>query len=83
MKIKNWKGLLVFAMLGALLLGCALQGGGETIRRLSYPEFWQLAQQGEIASVTLSDSADWQVILRSGKAASTPNPRSQRLPEIY
>ena len=81
MKIENWKGLLVFAMLGALLLGCALQGGGETIRRLTYPEFWQLAQQGEIASVTLSDSADWQVLLRSGEAASTPNPRSDSAKE--
>ena len=42
MKIKNWKGLLVFAMLGALLLGCAL---------LAFP-CAALAEEGETPDET-------------------------------
>lgn len=81
MKKGNWKGLLVFAMLGALMLACALKGTGETVQQLSYPEFWQLAEQGQIATVALQDSPDWQVTLQSGQTAQTPNPRSETAKE--
>ena len=76
MKIKNWKGLLFFSMLGALIVLCLFQGIGEETRRLSYPEFWSLAESGEIASVTLGDGEEWQVGLADGQRALTPNPRA-------
>ncbi len=81
MKKRKWKGLLVFLMLGALIFACALKGTGETVQQLSYPEFWQLAEQGQIAAVVMQDSPEWRITLQSGQTVQTPNPRSETAKE--
>ena len=55
MKQKSWKGILVFAMLGMLIILCLTQGTGNDTEEISYQEFWKLAEQGEIASVSIGN----------------------------
>ncbi len=76
MKHKSWKGILVFAMLGMLIILCLTQGTGNDTEEISYQEFWQLAEQGEIASVLIGNGENWQVEMKNGISAITPNPRA-------
>ncbi|MBQ9197947.1 MAG: AAA family ATPase [Clostridia bacterium] len=76
MKPKRWQGILVFCMIGVLLLGYGVKAGRQTEETLSYADFWQLAQQGEIASVVIGSGVTWQVTMKDGRQAITPNPRA-------
>lgn len=76
LKWKNWKGFLVFFMLGLLGILCLTQGDEAKPRALSYPEFWEMAENGGIQSVRLGSGASWQVTLKDGALAETPNPRA-------
>ena len=76
MKNKRWQGLMVLGMIGALLIFLLAREAGDAPARLSYPEFWQLAEQGKIESVTLGSGDTWQVQFTDGTRAATPNPRA-------
>ena len=67
MKEKRAKEILVFLMLGALLAVALLSAQGEGARRLSYREFWALAEAGQVDSVRMSGGDFWQVTLESGE----------------
>ena len=75
-KNKRWQGLMVLGMIGALLIFLLAREAGDAPARLSYPEFWQLAEQGKIESVTLGSGDTWQVQFTDGTRAATPNPRA-------
>ena len=76
MKNKRWQGLMVLGMIGALLIFLLAREAGDAPARLSYPEFWQLAEHGKIESVTLGSGDTWQVQFTDGTRAATPNPRA-------
>ena len=75
MKEKRAKEILVFLMLGALLAVALLSAQGEGARRLSYREFWALAEAGQVDSVRMSGGDFWQVTLESGEKATAPDPK--------
>ena len=75
MKEKRAKEILVFLMLGALLAVALLSAQGEGARRLSYREFWALAEAGKVDSVRMSGGDFWQVTLESGEKATAPDPK--------
>ena len=75
-KNKRWQGLMVLGMIGALLIFLLAREAGDAPARLSYPEFWQLAEHGKIESVTLGSGDTWQVQFTDGTRAATPNPRA-------
>lgn len=77
MKLKNWKGIFVFSMLAVLAILCLTQSSGEGPQMLSYTQFWQLAKEGKVQSVSIGDGEAWQVRLEEGQLALTPNPRAQ------
>lgn len=77
MKIKSWKGALVFLMLGTLLLLGAGKGTETHTEEISYSAFWELAEKGEIASVAMGDGENWKVEMKNGTLAYTPNPRAE------
>ena len=74
---KNWKGIMVLFMAAALLVMCLSQGNAREVRRLSYREFWDMAQAGQIHLVRMGEDENWRVQLADGTAALTPNPRAQ------
>lgn len=76
-KKEKLEGLMVFGMLAALMALCLLSGGGEEAKPLSYGEFWQMAENGGVAEVTMGDGENWDVLLRDGQKAVTPNPRAE------
>jgi len=76
MKWKNWKGFIVFFMLGTLAILFVAGSSGESPRILTYPEFWQIAKAGGVQSVRMGEGENWQVILSDGQLAITPNPRA-------
>jgi len=76
MKWKNWKGGLVFAMLGLLILLCLMDGKRKEIHPLTYVQFWQMAEDGLVQSVTVGEGEMWQATLQDGTLARTPNPRA-------
>lgn len=75
-KWKNWKGIFVFFMVATLVVLCLADGAGSSPRMLSYPEFWQMAETGEIQSVRMGDGENWHAVLSDGQMALTPNPRA-------
>ena len=66
-----------FALIGAALLAWYIRGQEESPRALTYPEFWEMAESGEIKSVTVGDGDEWRVTTRDGETAVTPNPRAE------
>ena len=70
-----WRRAAAFALIGAALLFWFVRGREEPPRVLSYPEFWRMAEDGEIDSVSLGDGEDWRVETKGGETALTPNPR--------
>ena len=62
MKQNRLGGLIVFGMLAILMILCLAFPTGDEAQALSYTEFWQMAQNGEIAEVALTNAADWQVL---------------------
>ncbi|MBE5783184.1 MAG: ATP-dependent zinc metalloprotease FtsH [Clostridiales bacterium] len=81
MKIKKWKGILVFAMVGLLCLVALIPGENRAVKEISYIDFWSLAEKGEILSVGMGNEENWEVTLKDGTAATTPNPRSEGVKE--
>ena len=77
LKRDKWKGLLVFAMIGITLLILLGQGMGEKPVFLSYPEFWDMAESGQVKSLKMSDGEKWDAELRDGTKIQTPNPRAE------
>ena len=76
MKKKRWMGLIVLCMAGALMLILLMKGAGEQADFLSYPDFWALAENGQVEKVVLGSGANWLVTLTDGSQAVTPNPRA-------
>lgn len=77
MKQKRWMGPVVFAMVGVLCLLFFIQGGRDTPETLSYPDFWFLAEEGLVDKVAMGGGDMWQVTLKDGAKAQTPDPRAQ------
>lgn len=77
MKKRRWQGLMVLGMIGALLIFLLARQAGDSPTRLAYSEFWQLAAQGQVESVTLDSGDTWQVQMKNGTRAVTPNPRAE------
>ena len=75
MQKKRMQGVLVFCMIGALLGIWAL--GQERPERISYTDFWALVQEGEVVSVLMDGSGEWQGETLSGQKITTPDPRSE------
>ncbi|MBQ9262765.1 MAG: AAA family ATPase [Clostridia bacterium] len=72
---RGW-GLMVFAMIGVVLILCLMDGAGRQAVPISYGDFWQMAEDGQIESVILGNGDTWQAVLQDGTQAVTPNPRS-------
>ena len=68
--------LALCALIAAAGIG-RLAVAGEEIPQIGYAAFWEMAEQGEVESVILSDGENWQVTLRDGSRALTPNPRAE------
>ena len=77
MKNRRWRGLIGCAVLGALLIVLWMREMGNPSPVLSYADFWRMAENGEVRSVTLGEGAEWQVTLQDGSAVRTPNPRAE------
>ena len=76
MKKTQKKGALVMLLLlTALALGAFLKNG-EPPMKLTYSEFQRRAERGEIASVTVSEKAEWTAIFPTGETVLFPNPRT-------
>lgn len=78
MKMKKWMRVAACLAAGALIafLLLGLNREERESAALSYPAFWQAAERGEVQSVRVSDTDRWQVRLRDGTSAWTPNPRA-------
>ena len=77
MKITREKGALAALMLFMLLgLGALLKNDGEPAK-MTYADFWDMAERGEVSSVTVSDSAEWTAVLSAGETVAFPNPRTE------
>ena len=77
MKKTRWKVWIGGALAGAALLACVFFRPAETPATVSYPEFWEKAESGQIDQVTVGDGAFWQLTLPDGTRAQTPNPRAE------
>lgn len=77
MKKTRWKVWIGGALAGAALLACVFFRPAETPATVSYPEFWEKAESGQIDQVTVGDGAFWQLTLPDGTRAQTPNPRTE------
>ena len=76
MKKKTWQGALVFLMIGVMAALALYSKGQADTPALSYADFWRMAQDGEVASVTMGTGDTWRVTLRDGGTATTPDPRA-------
>lgn len=76
MKKKTWQGALVFLMIGVMAVLALYSKGQADTPALSYADFWRMAQDGEVASVTMGTGDTWRVTLRDGGTATTPDPRA-------
>lgn len=76
MKKKTWQGALVFLMIGVMAALALYSKGQADMPALSYADFWRMAQDGEVASVTMGTGDTWRVTLRDGGTATTPDPRA-------
>lgn len=76
MKKKTWQGALVFLMIGVMAALALYSKGQADMPAPSYADFWRMAQDGEVASVTMGTGDTWRVTLRDGGTATTPDPRA-------
>ena len=75
MKRKSWRGAAAVALIAAALIGIVAAGERDKPVALSYLEFWDMAESGQVQSVTIGDEP-WQVVLSDGTHAQTPDPRA-------
>ena len=77
MKITHRKGILTALLLFmALGMGVLLKHDAQPMK-ITYSEFWDKAERGEVSSVTVSENADWTAMLSTGETVTFPNPRTE------
>ena len=69
-------GPLVFAMAGALIVFFLAKGTGEQPISLTYPDFWDLAEAGQVENVAMASGDQWTGTMTDGTRFKTPNPRA-------
>lgn len=76
MKEQRVKKAAAFILIGAALCLGLFRTWGDAPQELSYEEFWEMAERGEIRSAAIGDGDAWRVVTKDGFAAVTPNPRA-------
>ena len=77
LKRDRWKGFIVFAMISIALMVLLGRRTGEKPVFLSYPEFWEMAESGQVKSLKWSNGETWEAELQDGTRIQTPNPRAE------
>lgn len=76
-RVKNKKRIGLFLLIGALALLFLFLGEKKNPEVIPYPDFWRMAEEGQVLCVLMGDGEYWQAELSDGRQAATPNPRSQ------